>query len=972
MEGANNDYDLFLIDENGNVLRSSTRTQNGMQDPYEYISKEDEDHTGARLVVVKSSGADRYLRLDTLGGQLDVVTAGNLFGHSAAENAIAVAAVAVQSAGGTGGVFDGTESVRTSNSDRPRRIFFEPDGTAITAGNFSSTGGRLLQKPDITAATCVRTATPGFSIFCGASSAAPHAAAIGALMLEAAGGPGEVTQSELVTGMTGSALDIEATGVDRDSGAGIVMAPDAVDAVDVAEADRNGAPTATGTLQDRTFTTGDAAVTIDLSTKFTDPDNDTLTYDALSTDDRVEVSIIGAQQSQLTVTPRLPASAVVLVRAVDPDGLSAALDFSVSVSVGNRDYDTDNDNLIDVRNLAQLDAIRYDLNGNGVVDGTNWQPYYNAFTQATQSMGCPDRCIGYELRADLDFDTDGDGDVDSDDTYWDGGDGWEPIGDSGDPFKAIFEGNGETMSNLFIDRDSEDRIGLFGHVDGGVLGTAVIRDVELVSVDVTGDDYVGSLVGELEDAPVGRSRATGQVSGQDDVGGLVGWSDSLILDSTAAVRVSGTEAVGGLVGNQFDGWIVRSYATGNVSGNHAVGGLVGSSNDPIRASYATGNVSGQGVRRTTVDNCEYGGVGGLAGNACSVILASYSMGAVAGNAVVGGLVGAVSEDVIFRWSYWDLETSGLRVGVGDDDVNNNGVIDGTETQMVGLAGQTTAALQSTTDYEGIYANWNWDFDLDGEIDDAWHLGTSSQYPVLAVDFNENNSATWQEFGYQVRAALTLTATATSGQAQVVLDWSAVSTSSWSPRPTVTYNLVRDDGTTEDTVAEGATSRQYTDTDVTSTSTYTYRVTALLDGGEAARSRPVSVIVGAANQPPVTVGSLTDLTLRVGGGTKEVDVAGAFSDPDNDTLAYGASSSATGVATVTRSASRLTISPVAAGRTTIMATATDASGSNTAATQRFTVAVWSATEVDYDSDEDGLIEIATLARCWKRQLKSDPA
>ena len=153
-----------------------------------------------------------------------------------------MAMVDVRTAAGTGSVFNGTESVRTDNSDGPRRIFFEPDGTAITAGNFSSTGGELLQKPDLTAATCVTTATPGFSTFCGTSAAAPHAAAIAALMLEAAGwSERSHPLTDLRTGMTtGTAvLDIETTGPDRDSGAGIVMAPGAVDAVDVAEADRN-------------------------------------------------------------------------------------------------------------------------------------------------------------------------------------------------------------------------------------------------------------------------------------------------------------------------------------------------------------------------------------------------------------------------------------------------------------------------------------------------------------------------------------------------------------------------------------------------------------------------------------------------------------------------------------------------------------------------------------------------------------
>ena len=33
----------------------------------------------------------------------------------------------------------------------PRRLFFLGDGTAITPGNFSSTGGAVLQKPDFAA-----------------------------------------------------------------------------------------------------------------------------------------------------------------------------------------------------------------------------------------------------------------------------------------------------------------------------------------------------------------------------------------------------------------------------------------------------------------------------------------------------------------------------------------------------------------------------------------------------------------------------------------------------------------------------------------------------------------------------------------------------------------------------------------------------------------------------------------------------
>ena len=71
------------------------------------------------------------------------------------------------------------------SSDGPRRIFYNPDGTHITPGNYSSTGGYVRKKPDITAADGVLCSTPGFGHFYGTSAAAPHAAAITALLLSA-------------------------------------------------------------------------------------------------------------------------------------------------------------------------------------------------------------------------------------------------------------------------------------------------------------------------------------------------------------------------------------------------------------------------------------------------------------------------------------------------------------------------------------------------------------------------------------------------------------------------------------------------------------------------------------------------------------------------------------------------------------------------------------------------------------------
>ena len=329
-----NDYDLFLIDADNNVLASSTNTQDGTQDPIEYIGTScANDRVGTRLLIVKNAGAaDRYLRLNYTRGGLEIATAGQTFGHSASQDAIGVAAVSTQTAGGAGGVFNGTESVETFSSDGPRRIFFKADGTPITPGNFSSGGGEVLPKPDLAAADAVSTSTPGFSTFRGTSAAAPHAAGIAALMVEAAGGPVKVTQDDLRMAMTGSALDIEAMGADRDSGAGIVMAPGAVDAVDVALADRNRAPTVTMTsaLTDRTFEPGADAVTIDLNDVFDDPNNDALTYTMQLRPDTPTVTRNG---SLLTLAPAGPSPTVmVTVRATDLGGLTTTRTFSVTVT----------------------------------------------------------------------------------------------------------------------------------------------------------------------------------------------------------------------------------------------------------------------------------------------------------------------------------------------------------------------------------------------------------------------------------------------------------------------------------------------------------------------------------------------------------------------------------------------------------------------------------------------------------------
>jgi subtilase family protein len=223
--GSVNDYDLYLFNSTLDVIFDvSNDVQDGDDDPFEFIDSSFFNDAGNQLVVVLANGSSRYLQLNTHRGRLAIATSGQIAGHAAAPNAFAVAATNVGTA--AGGAFTGgsPNPVETYSSDGPRRMFYRADGAPITPGNFSASGGQLLQKPDLTAADCVTTATPGFSPFCGTSAAAPHAAAIAALMLQAAGGPPSLTLSQIRAAINARSLDVEVAGVDRDSGSGIMDA----------------------------------------------------------------------------------------------------------------------------------------------------------------------------------------------------------------------------------------------------------------------------------------------------------------------------------------------------------------------------------------------------------------------------------------------------------------------------------------------------------------------------------------------------------------------------------------------------------------------------------------------------------------------------------------------------------------------------------------------------------------------------
>ena len=419
------------------------------------------------------------------------------------------------------------------------------------------------------------------------------------------------------------------------------------------------------------------------------------------------------------------------------------------VAPGTVDYDTDDDGLIEVDSLVKLNAVRWDLDGNGASANAG---YATAFPNPETGMGCPitatdaddNDCTGYELTADLDFDQNNDNRITSSDAaWWNGGSGWEPIGGNslasvtwGYPgFTATFQGNGHIISHLYIDRPGRNAVGLFGATKGK---NSVIRNLTLADVNVASKRNVGALVGSSWGSIEGV-HVSGRVSG-DRAGGLVGQLSGRASRSHSEAVVTGGSAgnrlvsFGGLV-SVLTGSVESSYATGSVTGTHNVGGLVGFMDEGGRVSrcYATGDV--------TVSVTNGGGLIGL--NNSGSISACYATGEVSGNGnIAGGLVGLSRNPsgnrgaIVASYARGRVTATGSRTGgLGGKggasvtnsywDVTTSGIAD--DNNAATGEGKATSELQSPTQtngYAGIYANWN--LDLDGTPTPTTIRGTSAR------------------------------------------------------------------------------------------------------------------------------------------------------------------------------------------------------------------------------------------------------
>lgn len=200
--------------------------------------------------------------------------------------------------------------------------------------------------------------------------------------------------------------------------------------------------------------------------------------------------------------------------------------------------------------------------------------------------------INYKLAHDIDLDI----------YPYNSGKGWKPIGinSSGQEFHGRFDGNGKKIKNLFINRPTENFIGLFGASRYGF-----IKKVGIENVNVTGKDYVGAITG-INYTHLSESYSTGSITAENHAGGLTGlletWTSTGEISNSYSLATvsSSSSSAGGLIGRLISGGIAKSYAAGSVSAPSNAGGLVGLyqsgtiANDVFWDSTATGQLNSSG------------------------------------------------------------------------------------------------------------------------------------------------------------------------------------------------------------------------------------------------------------------------------------------------------------------------------------------------------------------------------------------
>ncbi|MGE7827007.1 S-layer homology domain-containing protein [Paenibacillus sp. NPDC093718] len=351
-----------------------------------------------------------------------------------------------------------------------------------------------------------------------------------------------------------------------------------------------------------------------------------------------------------------------------------------------------------------------------------------------------DLSTNYKLTRNIDFDTAFTDNTRSDmwGTSTGNGFGFEPIGNGSTPFTGTLDGQGYDITGLYINRSSLMSVGMFGNISSGE-----VRDVHLKNGNVTGGLQTGMLSGQNgPSSQIMKVHVTGNVTGAGMTGGLVGNNDGTIGRSSSSATVGGVDEVGGLVGRNGTGSVTEAvYATGSVSGNSHIGGLIGSNTGLVYNAYAMGQVDGQfnigglvghndmnsqvnlSFAAGSITGMDF--VGGLVGrNESGKVNDSYAIGSASGRYDVGGLVGRNVGDIKTAYAVGRVTGSGEVGGlVGREFGTVTASFYNKETTGQSDTGKGEPRVTSEMKQYALFGT-EWDFS------GIWVLKEGAMFPVL--------------------------------------------------------------------------------------------------------------------------------------------------------------------------------------------------------------------------------------------------
>lgn len=286
-------------------------------------------------------------------------------------------------------------------------------------------------------------------------------------------------------------------------------------------------------------------------------------------------------------------------------------------------------------------------------------------------------------------------------------DNFVSIGTSDRPFEGYFSGGNHTIKGINI--VSTDNTGFFGYISDSLIETLTLENIT-----VSGNNYVGGIVGKAVSSSVYECNVHGgRISGISEVGGIAGFNNSEIYKCYNSASVVGQLAVGGIVGNSDGAIINMCYNSGDIGTSLSieVGGVVGRNFGDITNCANIADVCGKTY------------IGGVAGASYGYLYSVYNAGGVIGDNSFGSICGEQDD-------YYEI---GLCYYLENTAVNADCIFGESQNSYEIVNGVTAYRLNAN----GTEHTW-----AQGDSHPVHSTSDGSDAVIYAVNFTVNGEYYW--------------------------------------------------------------------------------------------------------------------------------------------------------------------------------------------------------------------------------------